>query len=646
MISRTDGGAERFEWLDIPAPKPAAEQTPGSQAPPLLGRRCPRCGWLDPETRSECFRCGRSFSGHGQHRAFFQQEGIQIPEVTVALHPASQEVLHGQIAQEAEEFRLHVEAIQHDMTPGFDRLLALDEVEILHFEHQVRTAQDALKRMRGQALLADEVGLGKTVEAGLIMKELLLRGLARRVLILTPAAVVGQWREEMREKFGEDFLLGKNPPDWSHDRVLASLATAQSARNAEVILRQRYDLLIVDEAHKLKNRATKRFRFVNRIRKKYVLLLTATPVHNDLTELYSLLTILKPGILGTVRRFRKTHISKVDPRLPARADELRRVLADVMIRNRRSSTGIKLPPRRAAIYHLPMSSAERALYDDITAYIQDELFAGQAKPARLLTLITLQREVTSSPRSLAKTLAAMARRPDLVGPSATRLQALAAAAESLPEETSKVRAVYKLLDRFPGKVLIYTDFLETMASLVELLEARGETVVTFHGGLSTLTARSAALARFRDEARVMISTQSGGEGLNLQFCHQLINFDLPWNPMRVEQRIGRLHRLGQEHPVIAISLSLEGSIEARILDILAHKIRMFELVIGELDLILGEMGEERSFEQIIRELFLTAADEETLDKGFEELAERLDHARHRMRHIRETDQILDQLLEA
>jgi SNF2 family DNA or RNA helicase len=550
------------------------------------------------------------------------------------------------MATEPEEFRLHVEAIYHDMTPGFDRLLALDEVEILHFEHQVRTAKEALKRMRGQALLADEVGLGKTVEAGLIMKELLLRGLARRVLILTPAAVVGQWREEMRDKFGEEFLLGRNPEDWKHDRVLASLATAQSDRNAAVILREHYDLLIVDEAHKLKNRATKRFRFVNRIRKKYVLLLTATPVHNDLTELYSLLTILKPGILGTVRRFRKTHVSKEDPRLPARADELRRVLSDVMIRNRRSSTGIKLPPRRAAIYHLPMAAAERALYDDITTYIQEELFAGQAKPARLLTLITLQREVTSSPRALAKTLMAMAERPDLAGKGAQRLHALSATAAALPAETSKVRAVYEILSQFPGKVLIYTDFLETMASLAELLRERGEEVVTFHGGLSTLHARASALEQFRNQARVMISTQSGGEGLNLQFCHQLINFDLPWNPMRVEQRIGRLHRLGQEHPVVAISLSLEGTIEARILDILAHKIRMFELVIGELDLILGEMGEERSFEQIVRELFLAAPDQETLDHGFEQLADRLEHARHRMRHIREADHMLDQLLEA
>lgn len=636
---------ERFEWLEIPIEPPPSSAGENNGIRPVLGRRCPRCGWLDPETRSDCFRCGRRYSGSGEHLIFFRQEGITISEVSVAVDRGYKKVLSGKLATCPEEYRLRLESARHDITPGFDRLLALDEVNILHFEHQVRAATDALQRMRGQALLADEVGLGKTVEAGLVMKELLLRGLARRVLILTPAAVVSQWQEEMREKFGEEFQIAKDPEHWSGERVLASLATAQSNRNAHRILESRYDLLIVDEAHKLKNRATKRFRFVNRIRKKYVLLLTATPVHNDLTELYSLLTILKPGILGTIKHFRQTHVSKTDRRRPARIDELRSVLADVMIRNRRSSAGIKLPPRRAAIYHLDADAAEREVYDDVTRYIQGELFAGRAHRTRLLTLVTLQREVTSSPAALAKTLRTMAERPDLGAAGVRRLRSLADSASALSPETRKVRAVYEILDRFPGKVLIYTDFLATMATLRQLLEARGESVEVFHGGLATTEARARALRRFRDEARIMISTQSGGEGLNLQFCHQLINFDLPWNPMRVEQRIGRLHRLGQTEAVHIISLSLEGTIEARILDILAHKIRMFELVIGELDLILGELGERHSFEHLLRELFLSATNEEDIDLGFAALADRLENARHQMRHIREADRVLDELME-
>ncbi len=636
---------ERFEWLEIPAEPSDEPEDSVDLPPPVLGRRCPRCAWLDPETRNECFRCGEPFSGSGLHAAFFREEGIEIPEISVAVDRSYSSVLAGAMAPEIEIYRLRLEAARHDITPGFDHLIALDEVDILHFEHQVRAAKDALQRMRGQALLADEVGLGKTVEAGLVMKELLLRGLARRVLILTPASVVAQWQEEMREKFGEEFSIAGKPGDWEADRVLASLSTAQSERNARRILRNRYDLLIVDEAHKLKNRATRRFRFVNRIKRKYVLLLTATPVHNDLTELYSLLTILKPGILGTVRQFRKSHVSKEDPRLPRRGDELRRVLSDVMIRNRRASVGIKLPPRRAAIFHLQPDPAEQEVYDDVTRYIRDELWAGQANRLRLLTLVTLQREMTSSPGALKKTLLTMAARPDMAGPGARRLRSMAEQVATVPTETRKVRAVYEILDRFPGKMLIYTDFLETMALLKGLLETRGESVAIFHGGLATMGQRSAALRRFRDEARVMISTQSGGEGLNLQFCHQLVNFDLPWNPMRVEQRIGRLHRLGQEKPVRIINLSLEGTIEARVLDILAHKIRMFELVIGELDLILGEVQEQQSFEQLVRELFLSAPDEQALDHGFEALADRLDQARHRIHHIREADRILDSVLE-
>ncbi|MAE71873.1 MAG: hypothetical protein CME06_15580 [Gemmatimonadetes bacterium] len=636
---------ERFEWLEIPRDPVSSTERKADLAPPTLGRRCPVCAWLDPETRNECFRCGEPFGGRGQNLSFFRDAGIEIPEPSVAIDRSYTDLFSGTMSPDIDLFRLRLAAARHDITPGFDTLMALDEVEILHFEHQVRAAQDALQRMRGQALLADEVGLGKTVEAGLVMKELLLRGLVRNVLILTPASVVTQWQEEMREKFGEEFAIARAPGSWGGERVLASLSTAQSERNSRQILAHRYDLLIVDEAHKLKNRATRRFRFVNRIKKKYVLLLTATPVHNDLTELYSLLTILKPGILGTVRNFRKTHVSKQDPRLPSRTDELKRVLSDVMIRNRRSTVGIKLPPRRAAIYHLKAEPDEQEVYDDITSYIRDELGTGHADRIRLLTLVTLQREATSSPAALSKTLRTMAERPDLAGKGAERLRSLAGIAAGISSETRKVRAVYEILDKFPGKFIIYTDFLETMSQLQRLLIERGESVEIFHGGLASMHARSETLRRFRDEARILISTQSGGEGLNLQFCHQLINFDLPWNPMRVEQRIGRLHRLGQEQPVNIINLSLEGTIEARILDILAHKIRMFELVIGELDLILGELGEQQSFEQIVRELFLSVHDESGMEEGFRSLADRFEQARHRIHHIREADRILDSVLE-
>lgn len=634
---------DRLEWLDLPAP--SSDRLCRDVKLPVIGQRCPRCGWLDPEDRDDCYRCGHSYVRVGQHRALLRDLGVETPPLHIAIDEASPAQLKGEMCNDFEEYRLRLGSVRHDLTPGFEYLLALDEVEIIHFEHQIRAAREALARMRGQVLLADEVGLGKTVEAGLVMKELLLRGLARSVLILAPASVVPQWLEEMRDKFAEEFTVASDPSAWGGDRVLASISTALSDRNARQILARRFDVLIIDEAHKLKNRATKRFRFVNRIRKKYVLLLTATPVHNDLTELYSLLTILKPGILGTVRTFRKHHVSREDPRVPVNSEELRRVLSDVMIRNRRETVGIRLPQRRAAIYHLTPHPGESELYRSVTDYIQEELWAGNAERMRLLTLITLQRELTSSPMAVAGTLRRMAGRPDSTGKPRSRLLELADEADGVVGVPRKVEGVLEILEKFPGKVIIYTDFLATMNYLAEVIGAQGIAVELFHGGLDSRHGRTKALQRFREDKRVLISTQTGGEGLNLQFCHQIINFDLPWNPMKVEQRIGRVHRLGQQHPVNIFNLTLTGTIEARVLDLLAHKIRMFELVIGELDLILGELGEEKSFEKLVMEVWRESRSERDLEDGFEELGDRLLKTRHHIHHVREADRILDDLME-
>ena len=636
--------AERFEWLEMPAAPVVHADPRGPRVPTVTGRRCAVCGWLDPRSRPTCFRCGTTYGGRG--RKFFEEEGIELPETTVEIDPDYRAIIEGSPERDLEVHRLYLDSAAHCGIPGFERLLALDRVEIIHYEHQIAAAKQALGRMRGQALLADEVGLGKTVEAGLAMKELIVRGLAQSVMILTPASVVGQWRNEMKEKFSEDFVIARDPDDWEGNRVLASLSTAQSARNARRILNRRFDLLIVDEAHKLRNRNTQRFQLINSIRKKYVLLLTATPVHNDLSELYSLLTILKPGILGTIRNFRKNHVSGPDARVPADPSALKEVLDEVMIRNRRDTVGIDLPDRRAAIFHLVFDPPEQRLYDEVTRYIHDELWTGASERVRVLTLVTLQREATSSPEAVRRTLENMAARDDATGAGRKRLRALAALAEGIPETTRKVRAVFEILDQFPGKFIIYTDFLGTMETLGKALRDRGETVEFFHGGLDSRGARDRVLEKFRDEARILVSTQSGGEGLNLQFCHQMINFDLPWNPMKIEQRIGRIHRLGQENVSMIFNLSLEGTIEARVLELLSQKIRMFELVIGELDLILGEMGANRSFEQLVRDIWKASGPEEALDDGCERLGERVSRARRRVHSIRDSSKMLDDVLES
>ncbi|MGB3058207.1 MAG: SNF2-related protein, partial [Anaerolineae bacterium] len=510
-------------------------------------------------------------------------------------------------------------------------------------------ARRALRDMRGRALLADEVGLGKTIEAGIIMKELIERGLAQTILVLTPASLTEQWREELESKFREPFTVLDAAADWaavagaSAGRWIVSLDTAKQANRAEHLLKRDYDLLIVDEAHKLKNRSTVAWRFVNQIRKRYVLMLTATPVQNDLTELYSLVTILSPGHLGTVRGFRRQYFDQSDGRQPRNAPALRRLLNDVMIRNQRSKVTVHLPARRAAVYHLNLSEPELNLYRQVTQYIRDEFEqVGNSKHLRLV-LLTLQRELCSSPQAVAGTLQKLV--ADTQYPEATRrrLAAFLALAQSIGE-SRKLSAVREILGRFPGKFLIFTEYRHTLEQIVSQLRAWDIATVAFHGGMNVFQKEDAVRA-FAKDARVLVSTESGAEGRNLQFCHQLINYDLPWNPMRVEQRIGRLHRLGQRHEVSIFNLSSNETVESHILDLLAYKIRMFELVIGELDLILGTLDARKSFEDLVREAWQGSRSEDDLTTRMGAIGSAIDRARREFDHIRQSNDLLNTWLE-
>jgi SNF2 family DNA or RNA helicase len=223
------------------------------------------------------------------------------------------------------------------------------------------------------------------------------------------------------------------------------------------------------------------------------------------------------------------------------------------------------------------------------------------------------------------------------------LGSLMALALSIPQ-SRKLEAVCEILERFPGKFLIFTEYRQTQEAILAVLARRGIAVAAFHGGLD-LAQKEAAIARFRQEgaegARVLVSTESGAEGRNLQFCHQLINYDLPWNPMRVEQRIGRLHRLGQAHDVMIFNLSCNDTIEAHVLDLLARKIRMFELVIGELDLILGSVEGRQSFEELLLEAWEGAASDGELVGRIAAIGAQLVRARDRYEKVRESNQIFD-----
>ncbi|MBI3944693.1 MAG: DEAD/DEAH box helicase family protein [Armatimonadetes bacterium] len=636
---------ERFEWLDIPKETSGASLAKALKGQPAasIAKRCPRCGWLETEDATECFRCGYQY-GESHYAEALRQMGVALPPRETRVDPGFRQVLARREADPPGFYELRLRAEELLTVRGFERLLCLDLVDVIHYPHQLQTALTALQKMRARVLLCDEVGLGKTIEAGIIMKELIVRGLARKILVLVPASLTGQWQEEMLAKFGEAFeILTSKTPHWErHDRVIASLDTAKQEANARVIHELEYDLLIIDEAHKLKDRATQVYKFVSRVAKKYVLMLTATPVHNNLRELYNMITILKPGLLGTTRSFSRQFVG-ADPRQPRNVRQLRTLLSEVMIRNRRASVGIQFPGRRAAVYHLELTPPERELYNAVEHYIREEFTRETRSQQRVLSLVTLQKELCSSPQAVAETLRRMSEREHYPEVTRRRLRAFHELAREISDHR-KARALIELLERFPGKLLVFTDFLPTLRHLQERLREAGHAVEVFHGSL-TREEREAALLRFRGASRVMVSTHSGGEGHNLQFCHMLVNYDLPWNPMKVEQRIGRLHRLGQENDVSIFNFSTNDTVEESVLEILAQKIRMFELVIGETDMILGLANMRKSFEELIAELWLGSRDRDEARRRLEGAGDQFLAARERYGRAREAAELLSDVQE-
>ena len=549
------------------------------------------------------------------------------------------------------EHRLRLQVERLALMAGFDVLACRDMLNFRPFDYQVRAAQAALRRFRGRGLLCDEVGLGKTIEAGLVLKEYLLRQMVRRVLIITPPGLVEQWREELASKFDLDDFVTNYDSDfrelgvqaWAFfPRVIASLATARRAEHREAISQLTYDLVIVDEAHHLKNRASVSWKFINGLQKKYILMLTATPVENNLGELYNLITILKPGQLATPREFRRRFVVRGDPRLPKNRGLLRELLGDVMVRHSRSQVDVRLPPRRAHTVRVKLLPEERKLYDDVSAFIRKRLSAASTSQAHRFTLQLLQREIGSCTAAACPTLLSLARHKAMA-PYRDELQILAERASS-PLEWSKAVALDKLLmsgilSGRDEKVIIFTHFRATLDLLADRLRGMGIDLVSYHGQMS-IAGKDEAIRHFEREGRVLLSTEAAGEGRNLQFCRTMVNFDLPWNPQRIEQRVGRIHRVGQTRPVEIFNFSAEGSVEDYILEILDRKLNMFELVIGEMGMILGHIVDERDFEAIVMDLWTSASTPDEAADGFAQLGDELTKARGAYQRARDYDEEL------
>jgi SNF2 family DNA or RNA helicase len=562
-----------------------------------------------------------------------EAEAPAAPNGTRSWHPQGDVLFErwreGQ-ASPVTQFDLRAEAERWAGWAGEDRLISLDSLRgVERFPHQIRACHKVMKDLNGRAILADEVGLGKTIEAGIVLKEYLLRGAVRTVLVLVPASLCEQWRAELWEKFELDFVVSRGPAgQWGrHPLVISSLETARHERHRRRVRGANYDMVVVDEAHRLRNHLTLGWKFINNLNPRYLMLLTATPVQNDLRELYNLATLVRPGTVGTFSQFRRDFLSGHDKRTPRNTPRLRTLLESVMIRTRRSDTDLVFAPRHVETQWVSQTAAERQLYRQVSEFVADAVRGDVGGPGRphYFTLMVLQKEMGSSWAAARATLEKLSRHPD--GLDARRLGMLAARAGEVSASPSKVRSLLRSILSLKGeKAIVFTQFRASQDTIVEALRGAGLEPAVFHGEMSWRE-KEEALDHFRHAAPVLVSTEAGGEGRNLQFARIVVNYDLPWNPMRVEQRIGRVHRLGQEHPVQVINLAARGTIEAYVLEILDRKIRMFELVVGEMEEILGTWQPHGSFEDEVFRRWTESSDPRVRKRRFAELAQHLVVAR-------------------
>jgi SNF2 family DNA or RNA helicase len=563
-----------------------------------------------------------------------------------------------------ELYRLRLWAEHAQLVSGFDEFICLEQLSFAPFDYQMRAAQIMLRRFRGRGMFCDEVGLGKTIEAGLVIKEYLSRNIVQRLMVVTPASLVEQWREELAVKFGltgfvttadADFRAAGSEAWEKFPLLIASLATARRAENRARLAQIPFDLVVLDEAHHLKNRNSASWKFVNELQRKYIMLLTATPVENNLDELYNLITLLKPGQLKTSREFRKQFVVSGDPRLPKNRGQLRELLGDVMVRHTRSQVNINLPPRQANTVRLNLSNEEAEFYKAVSDCVRDLLAPSNQssleenpvekesaiRQTDRFALLTLQREIGSSPKAAEATLRSLGAR---ITNEESRQQLISLAERSTQIHSwAKAEALEKLLKtilRDPTeKIIIFTHFRRTLDKLAELLRRMDVDFVQYHGEMD-MPSKNQAIADFESRASILLSTEAAGEGRNLQFCRTMINFDIPWNPMRIEQRVGRIHRVGQTRDVRIYNLSARGTVEDYLLEILDQKLNMFELVIGEMDMILGQIEDERDFEDLLVDAWIGAQNAEDLREKFNQLGDKLVEARKTHQKTQEYDEAL------
>ncbi|MFS8631425.1 MAG: DEAD/DEAH box helicase, partial [Bacillales bacterium] len=356
---------------------------------------------------------------------------------------------------------------------------------------------------------------------------------------------------------------------------------------------------------------------VQNLKKKFCLLLTATPIQNKISEIFNLVSLLKPGHLGNESAFNRKY--KKNSRSIKDDEHLRELINKVMIRNRRKETGIEWTERHVETVPIEFTKEERELYDAITALRSDNTWMSLSP----FSIMTLQREACSSREAVYITLKNMLAKTENKDLFQSRIQDLLEKVDKV-RTNSKAQKALQLIKSINDKVIIFTEYRATQLYLQWFLKQHGITSVPFRGGFKR-GKKDWMKELFKNHAQVFIATEAGGEGINLQFCRHVINYDLPWNPMRLEQRIGRVHRLGQTSDVYIYNFAVKNTVEEHILTLLYEKIRLFERVIGQLDDILAKMN-FANLEHYLQDAFLHSQSEGEMKIKMENIAAMIEFA--------------------
>jgi len=546
-----------------------------------------------------------------------------------------------------ETFKLHLEALQIKRSCQIDKLISADALrtKIVPYNFQMKIALQVINEMNGNAILADEVGLGKTIEAGLIMKELILRDEINSILIVAPKSLLSQWKTEMAEKFGENFSVANNHKvDFgSANRIICSHNLM--ARKYDVISSRTWDLIVVDEAHAFRNTHSKGRGCLANLRKNHFLLLTATPLCNKLTDLYSIVDLIEPGVFDSERLFVSRFAQDAKNRVvkPEGAYQLRQILREVMCRTRREQTGVPFTKRCVDSRTLEADESERVFIDKATDYLRDiyqnsfktietlikenptrKISDSQSKAILIFQAIALQQSFSSSPEASIESL----QKRQLRFPSETlATNKLIEMAKQV--KSSKIKLLKQVLNEIPNEqALIFCLRRSTAYKLKEILDQEFGKAAVYLGNM-TQNERDKAISAFKNgEIKYLIATDSAAEGLNLQNCCVMFNYDLHWNPMKIEQRIGRIHRYKQDRDVTIFNLSIKDTIDDYVLHILYQKIDLFTMTIGKMETVLAELKEgSQDIQKTIMDILLRSNSRLDIKKDIEKLTDNLNISR-------------------